>query len=465
MATKNTSIATTNTTPNSCVDCKVTLNRRVTYLFKTGLWSKPSPSELTLKIPYAVAVNGKAHSSFAKAAAVINAYKSTDVMFVEPGQTVSLYLNSDAAPAHRTSPVFAVTPQDNDVEVIVFEKRGQLGGNHTPKLKETQERKEASGNMRKVDVYEATLSGDVWKMISHRYTVAQASALIAATTDKAISAAVLKLYDGTQKGSMTVKTTDDSGSTQMITVRFEGNENAKSNVANFDLYQDGLPRVHPMAYVAVVQAGLKAKVRDLQTYSAWRPLLGSILHRTGLSLDVTQLDTVELYRKELSDTKARDNSNVSQEEKRLFKEKNKADAAAATAKKALFDLTKERDALTALKKSTPGKVNPVREMALPGDIAAAENAVEATTKVKDKADAAWNIERDKNEPATVKTFRTYLSRCDCVKNIFDPWFMQSNAHDANTKKPNLQKDGNEQLHATHLHVTVKDPTLPVRHTP
>lgn len=450
-----------NTTPGSCVDCPIEINRRVSYLFRTGLWDKVLPSEKTLKIPFAYAVNGKVNADFAKATGIIHAYQAKDNIFVEPGQTVSLYLNSDAAPANRKNPVFAITPKDHDVEVVIHEKRGKLGSDDTPKFKETKEITGKSGVKRKVDVYEATLTGDIWLKVSHKFTLDEAKALTPVDAAPEIRAAVLKLYDGSQHGILSISMKNADGKAQVVDLSFEDAANPRENVTSFDMNKDGLPRVHPRAWVALIEAAFKAGVTKVQTSSAWRPQLGSILHRSGLGLDVSYLDKTPLDRGELIKD-GPDTANVSEEEKKLYKEK---EAAEAEARKAAVDLKKlesERDALLALKKTAPNKASPIREMELEKEIPVAVAKVKDADKKSKTADQAWNDERDKNEPVAVKTFRKQLSTAKYVKSIFDPWFMDGDTHDAKPAKPNVLKDGNEKLHRNHLHVTIDDPTLPLK---
>lgn len=86
----------------------------------------------------------------------------------------------------------------------------------------------------------------------------------------------------------------------------------------------------------------------------------------------------------------------------------------------------------------------------------ATDAANASARTKLKA---WNEERDKGEPNHVQHYRASLLRCQCVKQLFDPWFMDANTRDASEPTPNMQKSGNETLHAHHLHITVDDPKI------
>lgn len=464
MAKTNT--ATLNTTPNTCVDCSLPTMRRVTYLFKTGLWEKTpqwdkaSESEKSLKIPYAHAVNGKVDAAYAKQAFILNANEPKE-FFVEPGQTISLYLNSDAKPGYRQYPVFKITPNAHDVEMIIEEKHGKLGDKETLDTPvETKEVIAKNGSKRKVDVYRTTLSGDIWLKVSHKYTADEAKALIAPETAPEVRDAVLKLYDGSQQGKMQVSLKDAQGETKSLSVEFADPTNPKLHITTFDLYKDGLPRVHPQAWVAVIAAGFKAGVKEVKTSSAWRPQEGSILHRTGLGLDVNYLDNTRLNRGELIKD-GPDTDNVTEEEKRLYKEKCDADLADTQAQAKVNELKKEQDALKARKAKEPNKVSPIQEKDIEDKLKAANEKKTDTAEKKKKANEAWNTERNKHEPAKVKDFRAALKHQKGVSNLFDPWFMNADVQHK-SDLPNEYKTGNEKLHRHHLHITIDDPALPFK---
>ena len=181
-------------------------------------------------------------------------------------------------------------------------------------------------------------------------------------------------------------------------------------------------------------------------------------HRAGLGLDVNYLDNAQLNREELrgkKPTKSADD-NVSDEEKRLFAEKEKADKEADEAIAKRKALEKQQAELKNLKKTNPGKVDPIKEAALAKALEEATENTKRAQDAKNSANDAWNDERDKNEPAKVKGYRASLSKCKSVSQIFDPWFMDANTQDQIAAKPNEQRDANEKLHAHHLHVTVRE---------
>ena len=298
------------------------------------------------------------------------------------------------------------------------------------------------------DEYEAILSGDTWKKVSHKYDAAEAETLIAQATPAAVRTAVLSLYNGGCKGSLSVPAT---GKAAALTVTFDGNDNARDNLTEFDLHADGLTRVHPQAWIAVIEAAQQAGVSKLKTNSAWRPMLGSISHRSGMALDVGYLDGIHLHRKGLLATdKVRDPA-VTAKERELFaaKEVAEKEAALADAKSKALD-----NELKKAKGKKAKEKDPVLEAKLERELEEAKDALDKAKKAVTDANEAWDAERNANEPAAVKSFRSSLLRCECVTQVFDPWFMDVNTKDAVAPQPNQQKSGNDKLHATHLHVTV-----------
>ncbi|MEC5384232.1 hypothetical protein VVD49_00785 [Uliginosibacterium sp. H3] len=462
-AKKPDATATTNTTPGSCVDVPCVVKHKVTYHFDIT-------SKKTLLLPYAYAINGKVDTAFRKGALYLSCGdKAGFSIYAEKGAKIEFYLGSDAHPDFRKAPVYAFTVGDAAAEIQIKEKAGKHSDTADLVFKETKETKaSATGSISKVHHYAGTLTGDIWLKISHRYFVDEATDRIPASVSVEIRTAVLKLYSQTSPHSGDLKITLQKAdkAAQSVTLKFVGSDNCSNNINNFDLYADGLPRVHPQAWVAVIETALEANVSEVTISSGWRPMIGSILHRVGLGLDVNYLDKTRLNRKELRAEQygkgtSPDTSNVSEEEKRLFDEKLKAEAAEKQAKANLQKLLDEQKALEKARKTSLGKIDPLREAALPGEIEAADKAAASSSqKVKD-ANTKWGEERDKNEPASVKSFRTRLMKCDCVRSVFDPWFMDVNTKDKINPTPNVQHDSNETLHADHLHLTVRDEGLPL----
>jgi flagellar biosynthesis GTPase FlhF len=278
---------------------------------------------------------------------------------------------------------------------------------------------------------------------------------------------VLKYYDGsltkahsTNKVTLPAKDGQPAKSCQ-ISVSDGADDNALKNIQHFDLFVDGLPRVHPLGYLALIESAFDAGIETMALTSTWRPMTGSVAHRAGLGLDVNYLDTTRLNREELRGKKpAKDaDDNVSEEEKKLFKEKEEAETEAKKAKADLEKLQAEQAALQKQKKANPNKVDPTREIALEREIQEASAKGDAAKKKKTAADDAWDEERNKNEPGKVRGYRASLSQCKHVKQLYDPWFMDDNTQDKVPAKPNEQKTANEKLHAHHLHITVYEPKI------
>lgn len=461
--TKPAAQAATNPTPGSCVDAKCVQKHKVTYRFE--ITSKPD-----LNMPYAVAIGGAVDPAFKDRAFGLACKNGKIEFYAESGKEVKLYLNSDASPDFRQAPVYAITVGNGPLEVTITEKAGKHAEKDTPTLKDTKTGEpDKHGVTVTTQYYAAPLTGDIWLKVTHKYSADEAKARIPPTTGAEIKAAVLKFYDGSLSDasptlSVTVPKPNGNG-TQTIVIdpnKSESMGNVSANIhAAADLYKDVLPRVHPEGFVALLEAAQEAGIETLKLTSTWRPMIGSIAHRAGLGLDVNYLDNAQLNREELhgkKPTKSADD-NVSEEEKRLFAEKEKADKEADEAIAKWKALEKQQKELENLKKANPNNADPLKEAALAKALEEATENTKKAKKAKTAANDAWNKERDKNEPAKVKGYRASLSKCKSVSQIFDPWFMDTNTQDQIAAKPNEQRDDNEKLHAHHLHITVREPKI------
>ena len=56
---------------------------------------------------------------------------------------------------------------------------------------------------------------------------------------------------------------------------------------------DVLSRTHPLAYKGVIEAAWKSGIDVVTISSTWRPMLGSILHRMGVAIDVIFVDDLD----------------------------------------------------------------------------------------------------------------------------------------------------------------------------
>lgn len=420
----------------------VAAKRKVTYLFKFT-------SSSSLALPYAMAVNGTVSDPVSGKPRRLN-HNTAKTFTVDANATVSLYLNSDAQTSFRKEAVYSATPTERDIHITITEKTGKHTIQATPVFKETKK----GSDGKEVDYYTADLTGDIWMKVSHKYTESEAKALIPSGTETAIEDAVLSVY----RGLTTAQVTADLPATatkaaQSITMTFASSSNASTNISTFSLLTDGLPRTHPKGLVALFLAAQQAGVSKLTLSSAWRPMLGSIAHRSGLGLDINYMEIdgtkIRVNREELrKDTP--DLDWVSAEEKTLFATYEQAQKVATAAAK------EQQNAAKALKDAQKQ----------PDKVVDAQKAKDAADKRKSDADkavtdaeTAWNAERDRNEPTGIRSFRQALQGSSLVSQLFDPWYMDGNTQDRIAATANKQVGANEKLHAHHLHLTVREPEL------
>lgn len=435
---------TTNDKPNSLVDvpCKKACKVTYRFVFRTAL-----------SMPYAVAVNGKVLAAFK------DRPKRTDEkipLVVEAGQSVELYLNSDAHPAYRQYPVYKVMVADDDIEIVITEVAGKQTFTDAPDAGGIT--KDASSG-RTVQHMTAKLTGDIWMKVSHKYAPSEVEALLPPKTSSEVTSAVKRIYAGLSTPALQIHQPPvGEQAARALTIQFMDSDNPKENITAYNLLKDGLPRVHPGGYAALFNAALEHGIETLRVTSCWRPMLGSIAHRAGLGLDVDYVGATPMNRQELRLGKTKDTTNVSDDEVKLFTE---YEAAIAADKKADVELAAATKAVSAPGLSADQKLQASKTLQI------AEDKRNAAAKVKLDTKEAWNAERNVNEPATVRLFRASLLQCQCVSQLFDPWFMDANTKDGQEPEPNLQRPlppgrkglSNEELHAHHLHVTVYEPKI------
>jgi hypothetical protein len=424
------------------LDVKVAVKRTVRFVFEIVSTRK-------LRIPYAVSIAGKVRDEFKKKPKLVSGDKgSVLVENVEPGQEVCLFLNSDAQPAYRAHPVYAVTPQDRDIVVEIKEKLGKHRDTDRPvALKSESSNQDGSSP---IETYSATLTGDIWMKVSHRYAAHEVDELLSPNTDRQIVDAVRSIYQGLKKPSLQLNI--GSGTAERkIGIVFSDGDNPRDNIiSGYELLSEGLTRVHPAGYAAIFAAAVEAGVDKVVMTSCWRPMLGSIAHRAGLGVDVAYIGPTLVNRKELRKRHSPHTSNVSEKERQLFTDLESALEEQSAARKALR--TAENNVKNAGFDS--GRLVEAKQK-----LAEATEANQKADKRTREAEAAWNDERNKNEPAHVRQFRASLLRCERVSQVFDPWLMDINTHDDILPLPNTQRDDNETLHGDHLHITIHEPKI------
>ena len=140
--------------------------------------------------------------------------------------------------------------------------------------------------------------GNTWLQFSHKYTVADAlaQAAEAGESDAGVLTALRALYGG------------DVSKTTGYTVAFAGKHSCRlSFQAGVDSHcvqniqrslslggfgGAALPRVHPLSWIALLQAARDANVGALEITSGWRPMTGKAPHRIGLGLNVKSAKSV-----------------------------------------------------------------------------------------------------------------------------------------------------------------------------
>jgi len=434
-------VCATNPHPGSVVKVEVSQQCRVTYKFDT------KATNARLKIPYAVEVDGKVPCEYDDKAWLAEDGRIS--VMAKVGATVALYLNSDAHPAYRREPVYKVTTTRNNVVVNIIEKTGTEPG--TDKLG-TPER--GSENGRDVDVYTTSLTGAIWMRVSHKYSVSEARAYLLAGTHPAICSAVEAIYGGlpNRKIDVELPATSDNLACK-CQICFDDSNNARSNIKGFSLLRDGLPRVHPLAYVVLFDAIHAVGIERIVIGSTWRPLLGAINHRAGLGLDISSFKTkaaeVMVNREELILSNGRHMGNVTEQEKRLYADYRAAEKRLVEAQ----DAKKIADADVKVNK------NPSLAVGLAQKQATAKSLAKKMNDDRDDKRNLWVEEANRNEPPAMRTLRSRLERSPHLTQIMDPWCTDSDTRDGIKAVFNIFKSRDEITHKDHLHLTILEPNI------
>ncbi len=422
---------------------------KLTYEFDT------KATNAGLALPYVVALDGQVVPEHADKPGALRDKRTIDLI-VNPGSKVALFLNSDVHPAHRRNPVYAVQVGNNDVHVKITERTGRIGHEHAtlglPACRAT------STPGKRLEVYEAALTGDIWMQISHLYTAAEADALLPADTAPAVRAAVCSIYAGLARPELIVNFPASDAAPKLtlrVEFRAEMQDNVRANTTHCPWLTGILPRTHPCAFAALLSEAHAAGVSSVAVTSAWRPSFGSIAHRAGLGLDITYLEGGEkrvfLNRAFLIKAGGPRNGNVSEREKTLWKDHQDL-------KKVLATAERERDA--AQKQLNKNRA-PDKTAQLEAELADIDNRIDALKAREILASKAWNDERNRNEPELIRKLRDRLGRNKSVKQLFDPWYMDANTADNIPPAPNEQRktNPNELTHNNHLHITVLEPKI------
>ena len=420
--------------------------RKITYQFDT------SATNADLALRYLVAINGRVMQTDDGKPHVLSAKQRQIVVTVARGSKVELYLNSDVHPDFRRYPVYAVVAEDYDVEVHITEKKGRGETHLKGQLGQPCGSRSADGS--RADIYKTSLTGDIWTLVSNLYTAAEADAMLPADTPPTIRAAVRRIYTGLPSPELVVEfPASDSAPKLTLRVRFDEAQNVRENTAYVSEVRGVLTRTHPRAYAALLAEAGAVGITEMRVTSGWRPMLGSIVHRAGLGLDINYAERgkehVRINRAVLTSTKATPDENVSRKEQELYAEYEQTKAETKARKQEL------ENAKGALSRSM-GR----------DDIERSQNAVRAAKLRFDDAETheasakkAWDGERNKNESSLIRTLREKLHQNKSVDQVLDPWYIDINTKSGAPPVPNEQRSQNEKIHKNHLHITVSDPKI------
>lgn len=391
----------------------VCAKRTVCYEFDT------SATKADLAIPYLVIINGNAQGGNKLKRLSRDNRKITAT--VNAGSKVALYLNSDVHPDYRRTPVYEVVATDHDVVVKIKETKGKFE-HIKPVIGEATLRPSSNkANTPQVAHYQASLTGDIWMSVSHRYSETEANALIPVDTPTAVRDVVCSIYRGLA-GAM-LKIDYNAGkdkAVQTLIVQFQRPRNAEENIVNCSLLKDVLPRTHPCAFAAIFNEACKVGITELLISSTWRPMFGSILHRAGLGLDVTTIrdanGELRINREGLTEPGHSSNKNVTDQEKISHRE---------------YQILKNADKTNQEKKPSKATI---------------------------EAGSRWKTEVKRSEPKLMAKLRDELGKHQSVRQIFDPWYMEVSTN-SGQQVANEQASSNETTHKDHLHLTIREPQI------
>lgn len=334
------------------------------------------------------------------------------------GKEVALYLGNDAKPPYRHTPLYQVKADEGLTDVVV--KIHEIEGLEYRSADETPSNSVLNGRRKN---FTARLYGTTWMNFSHRFSEVEAEGEGAGEIPE-IQDALKQIYGGVLNIGRTeifLTVVKPNKKPMRISWPAAAFNNCKRNIpamTGLDFAKNELiPRVHPQTYKAFLSAAIALDAEELEIASGWRPMLGSVLHRIGVGLDVTSIKVDGIRRQFF-----RTGSAAEQEYKSLMTQKMQL-----TGKKCR---TEEESR----------QLNRIR-------------AVEAS-----KASAADKAIHD-NEHANVRNFIAKLRANADVRQTFDPWEMDANTHDHMPAAANHLTSGNEELHKNHLHITVRDAEL------
>lgn len=371
-----------------------------------------------LMLPYLIIIDGKVQNQDKQNK--LDASRKIKLS-ATAGSKVALLLNSDIHPHYRCNPVYEVTVEDSDIRIKITEKNGRHG--HLKPIVGIPTLRQLSSTGEPTACYEASMTGDIWMKISHRYSETEAITMMSPTTTPQVREAVCSIYRGLSAEKLSIpRATDQAKKQPPLTVYFQRSRNAEQNIVSCSFLGDVLPRTHPCAFEALFSAALQVGITEMLVTSAWRPMYGSIVHRAGLGLDVTSIrdenGEIQINRQGLLEPGYSHNPNISDSEKESLNNYNE------------------------LEKKLQSKKD---DRQLEDDVV--------------KARRDWEKEVAGSQPKLMRELREHLRKHPMVKQIYDPWYMEGNTSTSNGKSANKQKSQNEVTHDNHLHLTMHEPKI------
>ncbi|WP_157658566.1 hypothetical protein [Burkholderia ubonensis] len=389
-------------------------------------------SKLT-SLKYRIVKNGTTQLALNK----LGADEKTVTVQANAGDRVGIQLGADTKPMFRRHVLYEIVVDPGVNIVTIREHRGKVGKDAWNNDKVGQNAFKVAPNQN--GRWQGELWGDTWALFSPKYTTAEATTLLhgAGASDDWV-AVVCRVYGDDLADAGDAEYAQLRGAhtgvkrlriaivpTHPTTIFWEGGafNNCRENIRGVYLETDPpdtLPliefvgRVSPLAYYAAFKAAVDSSIAEIHLSSGWRPMIGSVLHRVGVGLDVNYLlndgpnhDTPMMDHIEMPSQQAQQRYNESVEIRSLEK---------------LPTRTPEQEAHLA--------------------------------QLRNQAEAL-------KEKPLITAYRTQLKQSPQIRQLFEPWFMRAtnpNVPDA-VSDMNKGQTPNEKLHKDHLHITANDPEI------
>lgn len=384
-------------------------------------------SKLT-SLKYRIVRNGSEQLALNK----LGANGKTITVPVCAGDRVGIQLGADTKSMFRRRILYEIVADPGVNIVTIREHRGKvnIGAWNNREVGKGVSKADSNQNGR----WQGEMWGDTWALFSPRYTVAEATKIL---REVGVSEDWIEIVCRIYRDDLS-----DAGEAQYAQLRgaltgvkrlrielvlddpttiFWENSafsNCRENIRGTYLAEEppeSIPliefvgRVSPLAYYAAFKAAVDARIDEIHLSSGWRPMIGSVLHRVGVGLDVNYL---------LDD---------GQKKERVMLASAQANQ---RYKKSVQILNLEE-----LSYRTP----------------------EQDAQLVQLRNQVVTIE----ETPLVKAYREKLKKSPQIRQLFLPWYMRANNPNVPDKIEDMNKgiSNNERLHKDHLHITANDPEI------